>query len=534
MSSALTARDVFRVYTTPRGSSVALQGLNLDISTGEVVVVLGPSGSGKSTLLRVLAGFERPSAGSVHVLGRDIGELDGRALGRHRSTNLGFLEQHYTRALDPDLVARDLVGQQLALLGASPRERRTRADELLDRVGLRDRAESPPGELSGGEQQRIAVCAAIAHSPQLILADEPTGELDRENAAVIYALLRELVRENGCTALIVSHDLAATGIADRVVHVRDGRIAAEAGADGEELIVVGKGGWIQLPEHLISRVGLERHAQALVDDGRIVLRPVGVRKPITEPLAEVDHPRPAHARASPLVRLRGVSKTYRRGAVGTPAIARLDADLYAGELTVVTGPSGSGKTSLLLLLAGLEPLSEGEIELFGIPLGSLDRDERARLRRERVAYIAQQSDLIPFLTARENVESALALRGVGRDEARRRAELALERVGLTPLGSEDAANLSAGERQRVSLARAVAAAPLLILADEPTAHLDKANASIVSSLLASVAVELGVAVVCAAHDPVVIEHAHVELPLGRAEKPVPAGAGPLHKARDGA
>jgi ABC-type lipoprotein export system ATPase subunit len=522
VTSALAARDVFRVYATPRGSSVALQGLNLDVSSGEIVAVLGPSGSGKSTLLRVIAGFERPSAGSVRVLGHDLGELSGRDLARYRSTELGFLEQHYTRALDGDLSAQDLVGQRLALLGATPRDQRARAATLLEQVGLSDRADSRPGELSGGEQQRIAVCAALAHSPKLILADEPTGELDRENAAVVYGLLRELVREQGCTAVIVSHDLAAADIADRVVHVRDGRVAAEAGAGGEELIVVGRGGWIQLPERLVTRVGLQRHAEASVEEGRIVLTPVDGATPVETAAAVAGDERPpARDRATPVVRARGLGKTYRRGGVSTPAIAQLDADFHAGDLTVVTGPSGSGKTSLLLILAGLEPPSEGEIEVCGVSLGALDRDERARLRRERIAYIAQQPDLIPFLTARENVEWALSLRGVALEEARLRAERALEQVGLTPRSSEAAANLSAGERQRASLARAIASAPAVILADEPTAHLDKANAIGVSSLLAALALDLGVAVVCAAHDPVVVEHAHAELPLGAARDAAP-------------
>jgi ABC-type lipoprotein export system ATPase subunit len=526
VTTALAARDVFRVYATPRGSSVALQGLNLDVSSGEIVVVLGPSGSGKSTLLRVVAGFERPSAGSVQALGRDLGELSGRDLARYRSTELGFLEQHYTRALDGDLSAQDLVGQRLALLGATPREQRARAATLLEQVGLNDRAKSRPGELSGGEQQRIAVCAALVHSPRLILADEPTGELDRQNASVVYGLLRELVREQDCTAVIVSHDLAATGIADRVVHVRDGRVAAEAGAQGEELIVVGRGGWIQLPEHLVTRVGLRRHAEAHVDDGRIVLTPVDGATP-AEPAAAVpgDERPPPRDPGATVVRVRGLGKTYRRGGVSTSAITQLDADFRAGELTVVTGPSGSGKTSLLLCLAGLEPPSEGEIEVGGVSLGALDRDERARLRRERIAYIAQQPDLIPFLTARENLEWALSLRGVALEQARTRAERALEQVGLTPRSSEATANLSAGERQRVSLARAVAAAPTVILADEPTAHLDKANAIVVSSLLARLAVDLGAAVVCAAHDPVVVERAHAELPLGAAR-----AAAPRHQA----
>jgi ABC-type lipoprotein export system ATPase subunit len=181
----------------------------------------------------------------------------------------------------------------------------------------------------------------------------------------------------------------------------------------------------------------------------------------------------------------------------------------------VTGRSGSGKTTLLLVLAGLEAPTSGEVEVCGAPVEALDRDERARLRREHVAFVSQQLDLVPTLTARENVEIALTLRGVGQEEARSRSESALEALGLGARTEQRVALLSAGERQRVSLARAVASRPALLLADEPTAHLDESAATTTAVYLAHLAAEHGTAVVCATHDPVLIERAAAQIALDR-------------------
>jgi ABC-type lipoprotein export system ATPase subunit len=516
--TAIVARDLFRVHATAESSCAALQGLNLDVADGESVVVLGPSGSGKSTLLRILAGLERPSAGSIHVLGQDLSRLDGRPLARFRATQLGYVEQHYTRALDPDLTARDLVGLQLGLAGASGAERARRADELLERVGLLDRRDARPGELSGGEQQRVAVCAALAHRPRLLLADEPTGELDAANAASLYDLLGELTTDQGCTSVIVSHDLGATALADRVVRVRDGRVSTEAGAAGDEAIVVGRGGWVQLPEELLARAGIHTRLRARLAGTSIVLDAAGesgARQPATPAgAAPVTTPSPANG-GPPAARVRGLTKTYRSRGGETTALQTLDADIRPGVLTAVTGRSGSGKTTLLLVLAGLEAPTTGEVEVCGLGLGTLDRAARARLRRDRVAFVSQQLDLVPTLSARENVEVVLTLRGVGHAEAESRAAEALEQVGLGPRAEQRAARLSAGERQRVSLARAMASRPALLLADEPTAHLDESAAVAAGAFLERLAAVHGTAVVCATHDPVLIERAGAEIALDR-------------------
>ena len=172
---AVEAKDVFRVYSTPEGDAAALQGLSLGVREGEVVVVLGPSGSGKTTLLALLAGLDRPSAGSVRVFGTELARLPRRRLDAYRAATVGYVDQHYTRSLAPELSVREIVGLQLRLAGVPSRERDARAGELLARVGLGPKADARPFELSGGEQQRVAVCAGLVHRPRLLLADEPTG-----------------------------------------------------------------------------------------------------------------------------------------------------------------------------------------------------------------------------------------------------------------------------------------------------------------------------------------------------------------------
>jgi ABC-type lipoprotein export system ATPase subunit len=516
MTPAIEIRDLFRVHSTPEGDAAALQGLTLTVRDREVVSVLGPSGSGKSTLLRILAGLDRPSAGSVRVFGLELRKLSGRRLSAYRSSTVGYADQHYNRALAPELSARELVALELSLRGAGRRTRRARADELLERVGLLARRDAHPIELSGGEQQRVAVCAAIAHRPRLLLADEPTGELDARSAELVYDAIGALARDEGCTTVIVSHDPQSATIADRIVHIRDGRVSEEtARQDGAGRIVVGRGGWLRLPEEYLRRAGIGARAVATVEEGGVLVSPSEPPEDAA-PQAPVPTRRRRPAATGVVAELRGVTKTFGSGATAVSPLAGIDAAFEAGLLHTVTGPSGSGKTTLLHVLAGLELPSSGDVVVSGTRVSALDRPARARLRRERIALVGQQVGLVPFLSARENVELGLALRGVAGEEASRRALEALDAVGLGERAAQRVARLSTGERGRVAIARAVAARPALLLADEPTSRLDHANALAVGALFGALAREWGTAIVCATHDPAVIEQADDELPLRQA------------------
>ena len=425
----------------------------------------------------------------------DLRTLRGRGLVEYRSRTLGYADQHYTRALAPELTARELVALRLDLLGTDADESARVAEALLERVGLRDRANARPGELSGGQQQRVALCAALSHRPRLFIADEPTGELDAANAAQIYALIRELSREVGATTLVVSHDPESAAVADRVIQIRDGRVSSD-GTDA----VVNRGGWIRIPEELIGRT---TRARLEAVPGGVFVHTIAAER--EEPAVAVSDTGSGEVVAETV----GLTKVHGRGARATEVFHDLTFGLAAGRLSAITGPSGSGKSTLLHLLAGLDRPTAGDVLVLGTPLSGLDDTGRALLRRRSIGLVTQGTDLVPFLTARETVELALELRGLDRDAA----EPALVSVGLGELAGQRVARLSTGERQRVAIARALAARPALLLADEPTARLDEANARAVGALFAELARSTGAAIVCATHDPVLIEHAHDEFPL---------------------
>jgi len=509
------ARDLYAVYPSPTGGVPALRGLALSVEEHEVCVVLGPSGSGKTTLMRLLAGYERPSAGSIVVAGLDLGHASRRELERHRGRVLGYADQHYWRALAGELTAEELVAVPLGLAGLGAADRSARARELLERVGLLDRADARPGELSGGEQQRIALCAALAHRPKLLVADEPTGELDAATAGEVHALLAELVSEHGATALVVSHDPASTRIADRVVHIRDGRVSEER-RGLEETAVVGEGGWLRVPEEILHRVGIGSRVRIVARDGTVELHPAGRRDDTPTPGS------PAWVEGAPggVLEAVGVSRTYGREV----ALARLDARFEPGELTVVTGPSGSGKSTLLALLAGLDVPDEGDVRLDGEPVSALDREARAAVRRERIAVVMQGAHLSDFLSARENVELVLALRGVALEPSRSLAEGALAAVELAEHADRRVGVLSAGQRERVALACAFAARPAVVLADEPTSRLDSGTTLVVGDLLVGLARRTGTTVVCSTHDPLLIALADREVHLERSASAVRSGS----------
>ncbi len=271
---AVDVRGVFCVHRTAHGDAAALQGINLRLRHGERVCVLGPSGAGKTTLLRVLAGLQIPSSGSVLLFGTDIGRQPPRKRARLRHRLIGFLDQRSEATLPPELPIADAVALPLALRGARRADRRSRVTALLHAAGLGDRAHALPSQLSGGERQRAALCAALAHRPPLLLADEPTAELDETSAAAMATLIDELAEAEGTTVVAVSHDPALAAGARRVVRIRDGRVVEER-RDGAASLVVGHDGWIRLPEPLLDEVGIAGHARAAVTDHGLLLTASG-------------------------------------------------------------------------------------------------------------------------------------------------------------------------------------------------------------------------------------------------------------------
>ena len=223
------ARALTREYRVGPATVRALDHVDLSVKRGEFLAVLGVSGSGKSTLLHLLGGLDSPTSGSVCVDGRDLSTFKPYERTVYRRTVVGLVFQSYY--LVPSLTAEGNVALALTFQGTFGEERRSRAAEAIRRVGLEPRARHRPNQLSGGEQQRVALARAIVHQPPLLLADEPTGNLDRATAGEVVSLIRQIHRQLGTTVIMVTHDQeTAEQVADRVVHLRDGRLADEGGA----------------------------------------------------------------------------------------------------------------------------------------------------------------------------------------------------------------------------------------------------------------------------------------------------------------
>jgi len=494
----ISAHDLFCLYPTPRGHVAALRGLTLDVAPGERLVVHGPNGSGKTTLLRVLAGERAPSAGLVSVCGVDLAGAGERERTRLRAAKLGLVDQRHTRTLRAELDVLDNVGLQLRLSGVSRAQARRRAAELLDRLGLAHLGTRRPLTLSGGEAQRVAVCAAVAHGPELVLADEPTGELDRDSAEAVYDLLVAATEPVGAALLLVSHDIQAMRVAHRVVRIRDGRLSEEWRPEQPETLVVDSRGWVRLPEPLRRRAGLgDRVTPEESADAVLLRRPADAPAPVPATAPSTVDRLLREAAGGAVAQLHGVGIAR----AGRTILDGLDLTLLPGTLTVVRGRSGSGKTTLRRILAGLERPDAGRVEVCGVDLAGLDRAGLAELRRSRLAVAGQGSALLEAMSAAENLRLARQVRNLP-DDPDAEAHW-LGGLGLTALAHRPVRVLSGGERQRVSVARTLIVAPTLAVLDEPTSQQDEANAERLVTVLLAAAREGGT-LLAASHDPVLV------------------------------
>ncbi len=271
-TSVIACDNLVKIYEIGDLQVVALQGLDLLVDPGELVAIVGASGSGKSTLLNILGGLDAPSAGKAVVDGHDLMAMSGRERTEYRRSTIGFIWQQSARNLFPYLSAVENVEMPMILKGAG--DRRSRAVELLELVGLGERITHRPFELSGGEQQRVAIAVALANSPSVLLADEPTGELDTVTSNEVFRVLRTANRDLRVTIVVVTHDPLVTEHVNRTVAIRDGRTSTETlratQRDGsgvaEEFVILDRAGRLQLPEHYVEQLHLERRVRLTLDD----------------------------------------------------------------------------------------------------------------------------------------------------------------------------------------------------------------------------------------------------------------------------
>jgi ABC-type lipoprotein export system ATPase subunit len=282
----IVCAGLVRIYKSEGIEVFALQGLDLTVDRGEMVAVVGASGSGKSTLLNILSGLDVPTAGVARVAGADLLTLSPRSRLRYRRSTVGFVWQQTARNLLPYLTAQENVELPMQLAGRlAGRKARARARELLELTGVAALAGRRPEQLSGGEQQRVAVAVAVANDPEVLFADEPTGELDEATGAEVFGALRAINAELGVTVMVVTHDAAVSGQVRRTVAIRDGRTATEVrrstrvGADGleelvtEEYAVLDRAGRLQLPAAFVEELELRDRVRLNLEPDHVQVRP---------------------------------------------------------------------------------------------------------------------------------------------------------------------------------------------------------------------------------------------------------------------
>lgn len=283
----IECENLVKIYKTRETEVLALQGLELTVQQGELMAIIGNSGSGKSTFLNMIGGLDRPSAGRLIVDGKDLFKLSDRELVRYKRSTVGFVWQNNARNLLPYLTALENV--QTPMLFERGGRRRQRAEELLELVGMAHRKNSRLDQLSGGEQQRVAIALALANKPKLLLADEPTGAVDAKTAAYILDVFRRLNEELGLTIVIVTHDPNLARKVNRVVAIRDGKTSAERIAKGDyaarldeisgfvqethdEYALLDRAGRLQLPREMLDALQLTgNRVRVEMENGRIVL-----------------------------------------------------------------------------------------------------------------------------------------------------------------------------------------------------------------------------------------------------------------------
>ncbi|MEJ1086887.1 ABC transporter ATP-binding protein [Microbacterium sp. Mu-80] len=291
---AIVCEGLVRIFTAQGVEVQALQGLDLRMTTGEMVALVGASGSGKSTLLGILAGLDRPTAGSARVAGHDLVTMKGAERLEYRRSSVGFVWQQSDRNLLPYLTARENITMVHEVAGVVPRaERAALGDELLSLLGAAEVADRRPAEMSGGQRQRVAIAVALANRPRVLLADEPTGELDEHTSAEVLAAMETVNRERRVTTLIVTHDAGVTEHVGRTVRIRDGRTSTEtlrrtdtddegrAVRTAEEYAVLDRAGRMQLPSDFVSALDLRERVRLTLEPDHVRVAP-GESSPVED------------------------------------------------------------------------------------------------------------------------------------------------------------------------------------------------------------------------------------------------------------
>jgi peptide/nickel transport system ATP-binding protein len=513
--------NLVKIYKIADLEVVALQGLDLTVSKGDILALVGPSGAGKSTLLNVIGGLDSPSAGKVQIAKHDLLAMNNKERVEYKRNMVGFVWQHPSRNLLPYLSAKENVELPMMLNNKNSSDRSKRADELLEIVGLADRANFRPNQLSGGQQQRVAIAVALANNPPLLLGDEMTGQIDSKSAAEVFDTLHKVHEAFDTTIILVTHDPLVSGLVDRVVAIHDGRTSTEirrhrdkeSGAvNEEEWVILDQTGRLQLPKKYVDSLSLKERVKVRLEVDHVTVWPQHkVQEFITLGAPEITHFQPDFNRTSSsngrTVKVQQISREFDLGSEKILALNGITFSACAGQLTLIRGRSGCGKTTLLNIIAALDQPTQGVVRVGDRIIGDLSEREIIEYRRRQISFIFQSFGLLPYLTVEENVEIPLRLVKTPRKERKIRVEEVLKLVSLNHRAKHRTYELSGGEQQRVAISRALVNRPAILLADEPTGQLDSNTGTTIIRLLHEIADQFGVTVLVASHDPNMIQYA---------------------------
>ncbi len=480
-------RHVHKVYESAAGGFQALTDINLDIHRGEFLGVVGKSGAGKTTLLNVISGVSEITSGEVIYTAQGEGQ-NGRVqtplsvngmsedqLALWRGDNVGIVYQSFELLpmldlVDNVMIPQDFTGQYVPTISYE------RAMELLDLVELSEHAFKLPAHISGGQKQRVAIARALVNDPPLILADEPTGNLDSVTAETIFRIFEKLVAQ-GQTIVMVTHDHGLARRFSRKVRIVDGVLDPDDEAPVEPAPVV-----------VTAPIGadLPQMAAVVPAAGASVYDWLGEN-------------RAAHGQ--PAIILRDVVKTYENAAGKFVALNGVDLQLNYGQFVSIVGKSGSGKSTLLNMITGIDHPTSGEVLVTNQDIYRMSESKRSLWRGREVGIVFQFFQLLPMLTLLENTMLPMDYTdAVPPSEREKRALQLLRMVGLQEQADKLPASVSSGQQQSAAIARALATDPPIIVADEPTGNLDSRSADIIIQLFSELA-DRGKTIAIVTHDP---------------------------------
>jgi len=482
-------RQVTKEYQSGDKPFLALKKVELDVWRGEFLGITGKSGAGKTTLLNMISGVSRPTSGEIRYFGGQDGSymgihaLNEDALARWRGENLGIVYQSFE--LMPSLNLIDNVMLPLDFLGDfNPQTSRERALELLKLVEIAEHAHKIPAHISGGQKQRVAIARALVNDPPLIVADEPTGNLDTVTAETILQIFEKLVAR-GKTIIMVTHDESLAPRFSRRLQLFDGEIGR--------------------PPTNGNRRSRTRHFAPSHNAGAgqtSALSPAAIHANGKNGRQSGSNGRPKDV---PAILLKGVEKVYENAAGRFKALKSIDLQLEYGQFISVVGKSGSGKSTLINMITGIDHPTAGSVIVGADDIYQMSESQRALWRGKNLGVVFQFFQLLPTLSLLENTMLPMDYCNVyNRHERPRRAMDLLKQVGLEEQAHQLPSSVSSGQQQSAAIARALATDPSIILADEPTGNLDSHSAGVILDLFERLA-QQGKTIIIVTHDPAITQ-----------------------------